>query len=147
MQLAALAGVSARRIRQLAEQGTLERVGRNEYALGPSIRALIDDAAGTGSVLQRERTRLVRAQADEAELRLAEAKKLVAPIEQYAEVWAHRCGIIRANMLNVPGRVVSQLLGENDESRFKATLRAEIIEALKASADPNFGDENLGPTN
>ncbi len=41
-QLAALVNVSPRRIRQLAEAGTLERVGVNQYELGPSFQALLE---------------------------------------------------------------------------------------------------------
>lgn len=137
-ELAALAGVSARRIRQLAEQGTLERVERGRYALGPSVQALIEDAAGTGSELQRERTRKVRADADRAELAFATERKLVAPVELMHHVMASVFGEVRANMRNIPERAVTQLIGETDQSRFKQVMRSEIDAALVSLASHDF---------
>lgn len=135
VELAAVVGVSARRIRQLAEAGALERVDRAKYALGPSVRALLDNAAGTGSAIQRERTRLVKAQADRAEIKVAIARREVAPIEEFASVWAELCASIRVNVMNVPARAVQQLLGCADESEFKDKLRAELVLALTAAAE------------
>lgn len=132
-ELAALAGISARRIRQLVEQGTLERVGRNQYELGPSIRALLEDAAGSGSELQRERIRKVRADADRAELAYAIERKAVAPVDEFESVQAAVAAIIRQRMRDIPERVVLQLLGETDETTFKQKLLAEIDDALTAA--------------
>ncbi|BBL72144.1 type IV toxin-antitoxin system AbiEi family antitoxin domain-containing protein [Methylogaea oryzae] len=133
--LAALTGVSSRRIRQLAEAGTLERVERGRYELGPSIRALLDDAADKGSELQRERTRKVRADADLAELELARQKGLVAPVEQFEKVWGHRCRLIQITMMQLPQRVITALVGETNERRIKDVLTAEIKDALNRAAD------------
>ncbi|HHG5087896.1 TPA: type IV toxin-antitoxin system AbiEi family antitoxin domain-containing protein, partial [Pseudomonas aeruginosa] len=62
-QLAALAGVSTRRIRQLVEAGRLTRVSRNRYALGDAFAALVEDMAGgdKASELTAERVRKLRA--------------------------------------------------------------------------------------
>lgn len=46
--------------------------------------------------------------------------------------------VIRANIMNVPSRVVSQLIGETDESRFKDVLSAELMQALEAAADADI---------
>lgn len=134
-ELAALADVSPRRIRQLAESGILERVGRNQFVLGPSIRALLEEASGSGSALVRERTRKVKADADRAELELALARKEVAPIHQMARMWERQCSLIRAGMLNIPQRAVVRILGETNERTVKAVLREEITAALQAAAD------------
>lgn len=145
-QLAALANVSPRRIRQLAESGVLERVERNQYELGPSIQALLEEAAGTGSALVRERTRKLAAEATRAELELAKAKGLVAPIEQMANAWGNYCRIIQINMRAIPRRAVIQLLHETNETTWKQKLLAEIDLALKSAADtefePNEDDEH-----
>jgi phage terminase Nu1 subunit (DNA packaging protein) len=134
-ELAALLGVSERRVRQLAELGTLERLERGRYRLGASIRALLDEAGGSGSALNRVRTSKLQAEAEMARLELAKAKGEVAPIDTFARVQAHVATIIRTGMLNIPQRVVSQLLGESDEARFKAVLRQEIIIALTSARD------------
>jgi len=135
VQLASLAGVSSRRIRQLAEQGTLERKGPNRYRLGDAFQSLIDDAAGAGSELQKQRIRKVKADADRVEFELAKARGEVAPIEEFERAQAAFATAIRANIMNVPARAVLQLLGEVNETVFKEKLRAELISALKTAAD------------
>lgn len=143
-ELAALAGVSARRIRQMIEAGDLERVGRGRLALGASIKAMIELAAGNGSALQRERTRAIKAQADMRELELLRARGEVALISEFHAVQAHTATLIRTNLMNVRTRAVLQLLNENDETRFKQVLRAEIVLALqqaKAAIESRTADE------
>jgi phage terminase Nu1 subunit (DNA packaging protein) len=139
--LSKLAGVSTRRIRQLAEQGTLVRLGQNRYNLGAAFQALLEDAAGSGSELQRQRTRKVKAEADRSEMELALARKEIAPIADMERIWSRHLGMIRTGMLNLPQRVVTQILGETNESFFKAKLRQEIILVLTAAADTNLEDE------
>jgi hypothetical protein len=40
--------------------------------------------------------------------------------------------------VNVPQRVVVQLIGETDETRFKDVLRAELALALEATANADL---------
>lgn len=135
VELAALVGVSSRRIRQLAENGTLERAGRGRYELGPALRALLEDASGSGSALQRERTRKTAADATRAELELAKAAGEVAPIAQMARVWGQRMAIIRQCVMTIPSRAGSRLVGEKDERKIIAILRDEVVTALHQAAD------------
>lgn len=135
-ELAELLGVSARRVRQMAEIGTLERTERGRYELGASIRALLDHAAGTGSELQKERTRKVRADADMAEMELALRRGELAHVDLYRRVWLHRCMLIQQRMQQIPQRIVTRILGETSESRMKAALRNEITLALTDAARP-----------
>ncbi|MBA1304291.1 hypothetical protein [Stutzerimonas stutzeri] len=143
-QLAALAGVTPRRIRQLAEAGTLTRVARNRFLLGDAFAALVEEMAGgdKASELTAERVRKLRADASLAELELAKAKGEVSTIEDFEAVWNQACGIIRANMLQVPRRVVSSLIGETDEARFKQVLTDEITLALETAAEADFTPED-----
>lgn len=141
-ELGALAGVSARRIRQLAEQGTLTRCRPGRFLLGEAFAALIEEASGQGSELNRQRTRKTRADAGRAELELAKARGEVAPIAEMESVWQQACGVIRANMLQVPRRVVSSLIGETDEARFKQVLTDEITLALATAAEADFTPED-----
>jgi len=133
--LASLAGVSARRIRQLAEDGRLERVGTNKYVLGDAIRALLVDAAGSGSELQRQRTRKVAADAAMAELELAKAMGAVAPLDQIQRVWERSYAMLRQAILTVPARVSMNLVGEKSEARIKQVLKTELSDALTRFAD------------
>lgn len=143
-ELAALAKVSTRRIRQLAETGTLERVGVNQYELGPSFQALLEEAAGTGSALVRERTRKLAAEATRAELELAKAREEVAPVEHLKRALENAFSIVQTGMRRVPERAVLQLLRETNETVWKQKLRAEIDQALTQAAQPeNFTKEAI----
>lgn len=142
-ELAALVNVSPRRIRQLAESGVLERVERNQYALGASIQALLEEAAGSGSALVRERTRKLSAEATRAELQLAKERGEVALIDEFVRLQSARYAIIRQNIMQVPQRAVLQLLGCTQETEFKAKLKDELTLALKTAAEtePDLTDE------
>ena len=141
--LAQLAGVSDRRIRAMAEAGILERHGRGKYLLGPSIRALLNNAADNASELQRERTRKMAADADLAELEYARRKNLIAPVAQMQLALENIFALVRASMLNIPQRAVMQLIGETNEGRFKEVLLGEIDSALRMAAEvnPQLDDE------
>lgn len=79
--------------------------------------------------------RKLAAETAQAELDLAEARRQVAPIEEFERARALENAEVRAGVMNVPSRVVSQLIGETDEGRFKEVLRAELIQALEAAAE------------
>lgn len=88
--------------------------------------------------------RTARAKMETAELALAKERGLVAPVREFERVQSAVFAQIRANVMNVPQRVVVQLLGETNEVIFKQKLRAELTLALEASAeaDPALDDED-----
>ncbi|WP_290872047.1 terminase small subunit [Aquabacterium sp.] len=79
--------------------------------------------------------RTASAKMQKAELELAKARGDVAPIREFERAQAKAFAQVRANVMNVPQRVVIQLLGETDEAKFKQTLRAELVLALQAAAE------------
>jgi phage terminase Nu1 subunit (DNA packaging protein) len=92
-----------------------------------------------------KRRRLV-ADTELAELNLAKAKADVIPIDQAERMVSRAFAEVRAGMRNVPGRVVSQLIGETDERRFKSVLLEEIDQALTALAEADLaGDDEDQP--
>ena len=96
----------------------------------------VADATGDVALEDREidrRTRMAKMMT--AELELAIAKKEVAPVREFEKACAMQDAAIRANILNVPGRAVLQLLGCTDETEFKAKLRAELVLALETAAE------------
>lgn len=88
-----------------------------------------------------------------AELQLAKAKELVAPIEQMESTMSRAFAAVRAGFLNLPGRVVPSLIGETDERRFKSVLTKEIHQILEGLANADLaggvadedGDESEEP--
>lgn len=92
--------------------------------------------AATGGVddLGEIEKRTAKAKMEQAELALAEAKRLVAPVAEFERAQAAMMAAIRQNVMNVPQRAVLQLLGETNETTFKQKLRAELVLALEQSA-------------
>jgi phage terminase Nu1 subunit (DNA packaging protein) len=99
----------------------------------------IKDATGDTKTDEAEidrRTKMAKMRA--AELELAKALKEVAPIQDFERAQAAAFAEIRSNVINVTQRVVVQLLGETDETTFKAKLNAELKLALQAAADADL---------
>lgn len=142
-QIAALAGVSPRHCRRLLSDTPQLRRGR--WKLGPAVAAIVEGLAGGsgGESLTAERTRLVKWQADRAEMEFLVAKGELAPISQMQRGWEKRCALIRARMLNIPRRTVTMLIGETDERRYKAILTDEIKNALTDAADEELSPEDI----
>lgn len=82
--------------------------------------------------------RTAHAKMEMAELELATKRGQVATIRDFERAQAKAFAEIRTNVMNVPQRVVLQLLGETDETGFKAKLRAELVLALQAAAEADL---------
>lgn len=94
-----------------------------------------DMAAGDTKADETElRRRELLAKTLTAELELAKKRGEVAPIRDFERAQAAVFAEIRTNIMNVPQRVVVQLLGEANEVVFKQKLRAELTLALEAAA-------------
>jgi phage terminase Nu1 subunit (DNA packaging protein) len=108
-----------------------------------SIQKAREDATGSKPMNEQElKLRKLSAETNRAELDLAEARQQVAPIEEFERARALENATIRANVMNVSSRVVPQLIGETDESRFKELLRAELIQALETAAEAEIDLED-----
>lgn len=154
-ELAKILGVSTRSIREWANNGCpIEKRGRKGDGVGHQFKTsdvinwLKDRAASEAvgnnpdaqSAEDAKRRKLV-ADATLAELELAKAKGLIAPLDQIERVMANAFAEVKVNMRNIPHRVVMQLLGETDEVRFKEVLTSEIDQALTALAELELTDE------
>lgn len=102
-----------------------------------------EEASGAAFADEAElKRRKLAAETAKAELELAKAKGDVAPVREFERATAMVMAAIRANVMNVPGRAVLQLLGETDEREFKAKLRAELVLALETAAESELDLED-----
>jgi phage terminase Nu1 subunit (DNA packaging protein) len=95
-------------------------------------------AGDTPTDLEEIEKRTATAKMLQAELDLAKKRGEVATIRDFERAQAKAFAEIRANVMNVPQRVVLQLLGCGDETEFKAKLRAELTLALQAAAEADL---------
>jgi phage terminase Nu1 subunit (DNA packaging protein) len=100
-------------------------------------RAKDANAETPGDVVEVEK-RTATAKMLQAELALAKDRGDVAPVREFERAQARAFAEVRINIMNVPQRVVIQLLGETNEKRFKDVLRAELTLALQAAADADI---------
>lgn len=147
--LGRILGLTERRIQHLTQGGVLVPIAKGKFSLGPALHAYLaflrkgESAEGEGgksaaAEMAGHRVRLTAAQADREELELAKARSEVAPVADFERALSRTMAEIRANVLNVPQRVVLSLLGETDEARFKSVLRGELSDALAQSADADL---------
>jgi phage terminase Nu1 subunit (DNA packaging protein) len=101
-------------------------------------RAARDAADDAPDGLDEIEKRTAAAKMLKAELELAQARGDVAPIREFERAQAKAFAEVRANVMNVAQRVVIQLLGETNETRFKEVLRGELTLALQAAAEADL---------
>lgn len=73
-----------------------------------------------------------------AELDLAKAKGEVASIREFELVQAKAMAAVRTRIMNVPQRVAMLLLGETNETTFKARLADELRLALESASESDL---------
>lgn len=148
--IAKLLMLTERRVQQLTADGVIPKAERGRYELAPSVQGYIKylqerslgNSDKTPIDYHIEKSRLTKAQADLAELDLAKARGELAPITEFERAQSIAAAQIRTNCLNIPQRVVIQLLGETNEEVFKEKLRAEIVQALEAAAESAALDDD-----
>jgi phage terminase Nu1 subunit (DNA packaging protein) len=138
--LALVFGLSPRRIRQLTQEGVLPQVARGKYILGEAVQAYIAhlqekirEAAKNVDPkdLQKELTRLRKAQADKAELEVAEYQGKLHRAEDVEAEWTEMLSNFRAKMLALPTKLAPMLAMQDDIQEVQAMLKAGIYEALQ----------------
>jgi phage terminase Nu1 subunit (DNA packaging protein) len=99
-------------------------------------RWLVDDAVGQATGAKDKDSealalRKLRAQTELAELELVKARGDVISLEVAQQALSYAFSAVQARLRLIPGRVVRQLIGETDQSRFKDVLGSEIDESLE----------------
>lgn len=133
--LAALLGVTKRRVQQLAKDGTIPKVAHGKYhlavAVGAYCKFLRDSALSrTGDTeLKVEKLRLTKAQADKAHLEVEKRRGELVVIKDVEQAWASIAIELRSAMLAIPSRVASRAALPNDTV---AIIDSEIRVALES---------------
>ena len=140
-ELAKLLDLTPQRVCQLVNEGVLPKASRGSYEMRACVNAYINflreknmTASGSQHDYRTEKARLTKAQADLAELELAKSNGEVASVEEFEKATSAVMTMVKINMLNVPQRIVTRLLGETDETKFKDVLQDEIRQALETIA-------------
>ena len=150
--IAKLFSISERRVQQLAQDKVIPKAVRGQYELVGSVRGFINylqqRAFGKGVAPQDthlERARLLKAQADMAEIDLAERTGSLVTVDRVEADWMDMVSACRAKMLSIPTKTAYQIAHLENPQEIEKFLKRIIFEALAemASYETTNNDEEL----
>jgi phage terminase Nu1 subunit (DNA packaging protein) len=148
--IAKLFGISERRIQQLAQDGIIPKPEKNQYELVGCVRAYINylqqRAFGKGVAPQDthlERARLLKAQADMAEIDLAQKTGELVTVERVEADWLTMVSACRAKLLSIPTKSAYQVSNLKDTHEIEKFLKRTIHEALTELANYEPDEEDI----
>jgi phage terminase Nu1 subunit (DNA packaging protein) len=139
--LAALLGVSETTIQELARKRIIPRTTAGTYPVQAAIRdycahlraaATGRPAIGASKALARERLRLMKEQADKAELQNRVTRRELVPLSEVEADWVRQLVALRARMLALPSRVQQRLpnLTASEARQIDAEVRETLTELV-----------------
>ena len=144
--IAKLFGVTERRVQQLAQEGILPKPEKNQYELVGCVREYINylqqRAFGKGVAPQDshlERARLLKAQADNAELDLAHKTGGLITVERVEVDWLGMINACKSKLLSIPTKAAYQISNLDDPHEIEKFLERLIHEALTELAQYDLG--------
>jgi len=92
------------------------------------LRAPIQSTTDADELKRRK----LAAETAKVELELARLKGEIVPLAQLERALANTFAELKTRMRSVPSRIATTLIGEDNETRIKAVILAEIDQALEA---------------
>lgn len=139
-KISEILGLSDRRIRQLANEGMLVRIGHGKFDLPASIQRYVEVLKEQNQTddevnYQKERALLTKANRQKAELELKIMRGEVHRSEDVESVMNDMLSSFRAQMLVIPGKLAPQLISITDVEEIKSIIKRHIYEALQELSD------------
>lgn len=137
--------VSARRVRQLVEEGVIDREKNGTFELVPTIKKYIlslklkNDGKADEKTLEDElnfeKIRTERAKADIAEINLARLKGTMHDATDVERVMNDMLSSLRAKLLSMPSKISPQLVSIDEVTVIQELIRKNIYESLEELSD------------
>ena len=127
-EAALLLGLPERTFYRLVEEGVVPKVSEGKYVLGEIVEAFWRSKFDFEG-LEAARTRLTTAQAELAELDLAEQRGEMHRATAVMRVWADNVMNAKTRLLAIPTKIAPELVGKSVHE-IQAALKKEIYEAL-----------------
>ena len=136
--IAKLLDLTPRRIRQLVDEGVIQRAEKGRYELVPSVRGYIrylrDRAIGADALpdesARASRARLLKAQAEAQEMENAKNRGYLLSVAVIERAWTEMASAFKSRILSIPGKAAPQVVSCNSISEVKAILERMVFEAL-----------------
>jgi phage terminase Nu1 subunit (DNA packaging protein) len=131
-QMAAIVGLTERRLAQLAAEG-MPKAGRKGYPLVSCVQWIIDywRKRATQSPLSEAKRRKIEADAGSAEIDLALKRSEIAGVDAMAQAHGAACARLRTRLLAIPSKIAPQVHRLKTVPEVEAIVRREIVEALE----------------
>jgi len=145
-ELAEHLDLSTKRISELIRDGILpSKMGRSPINIDVCRIAYIsylrklggyNKRSGSGDITE-EKTRLTRAQADAAELKVSELEGLLLPVEMVLINWANLFSIVRVGFLGLASKIAHLLMAAKSVQDIKVIIDEEVYRILNELAESN----------
>lgn len=129
-ELAAMLDVSPRRIRQLADEGTVVKAGPGEYELHASVLGYIRRAMGEGSY-EADKARKMAADADLAEIQAGKAAGELVLARSVRKAWEGAIEVAIAKLIAVGPKVAPLVILEKQPKPAGEIITKGIRAALE----------------
>lgn len=140
--IARLLLLTERRVQQLVKEGVIPKTERNRYELAPAvqgyIRYLQERMAGNTAApadMHLEKSRLVKLQADKAQIELDHLNEILVRTEDVAKEWESILVDMKSKMLSIPSKAAPLLSGQTEIHIIMDMLQKYVEEALLELSD------------
>ncbi|SHN77348.1 hypothetical protein [Desulfitobacterium chlororespirans] len=138
--ISSLFGLTDRRVRQLVEEGIIDRVKNGSYELAPTVKKYIMylRACADGKELEKdaeaiymvEKTKHEAAKREMAEMELAQMRGKMHDAEDVEREMNNMLSAFRAKMITMPSKIAPVLVARTEVPAIQEIIQKEVYEAL-----------------
>lgn len=147
--IAKMFNLTERRVRQLVEEGVINRVGHGRFDLIDTVSKYVTflklsatgmDENDVTESLEYEKWLHEKAKREKAEIELAHLKNEMHRSEDVEKVLNHMVMAFRSKMLSLPTKLANMLVNKSDPKLIEALIERDIHEALQelSEYDPSM---------
>ena len=139
-ELAMVLGVTARRVQQMAQDGTLQTISRGNFLLADNVQRYIIFISGHQLSAEEKKMEKARKSAEikmkmaKADIAMLEANELKGNMHRSADVAAltqDMVTAIRAQLTALPGRLSVEVAGSDDPEECSIIIRDAVREIME----------------
>ena len=133
-EIAKIFNLDERSIQRLAKQGVIAKAARGQYDLIDCASAYIRHLQTTRPDQKdshTEKTRLLTAQADRAEMETAQLRGTLVEVADVAEIVDNDYSTVRNRVLGIPSKCAPAVAATSDVREVRAIIEAECLGALE----------------
>lgn len=144
--LASLLMVTTRRIQQLVQQGHIQKAKHGSYLLEPAVQGYLQFIQGKTQAPEdyhAEKARLVKHQADKAEI---EVKTLSGELVRAADVeaeWTDMLSAMKSRLMAIPSKAAPIVAAEDNPAQVIDIIEDLVREALQELSDYANGQRDI----